>query len=153
MSTAYCTQDDVEARVPSRGGATWYAPLTAVGAQSVLVGIAAEIDSVLAGAGYTVPVSTPAGLVSWLLTLNVWGAAAEVLRARFQDASGTNSEAAWKFFEDRYRAGLAALPTRAEGFAGTSSAEMPTSYTYANPAADNDLGTNAEPTLTMDMEW
>jgi hypothetical protein len=30
---------------------------------------------------------------------------------------------------------------------------MPTSYTYANPTDDNDLGTNAEPTLTMDMEW
>jgi len=150
---AYATLSDVEARVPSRGGATWYAPLTVAQAQAMVDGVSAEIDSVMAGVGYTTPVSSPAGLVTWLQTLNVWGTAAEIQRARFQDSGGTNSEAAWRFFEDRYQAGIKALPTRVEGFAGTSAAELPSSYTLANPLVDNDLGANAEPKMTTDMEW
>lgn len=137
--------------MPQQAGADVFAPLSAADVNYIIDGVAANLDARLAGAGLGVPVTSPASLVAYLLTLNVWGSVAEIQRARYPHVGGANAESAWKFYEDRYQKGLAVLDKLASQIA--SDAEEPSSYTTLNPDTDNDLGTNAEGYLTMDMEW
>lgn len=149
---AYATRAQLEARIPVVGGETAFSPLSTTQVDEVLDGVAAEIDGVLASLGLTTPVTAPAALLSLVTSLNVWGAAAEVRRARFQDKGGPNAETAWRFFEDRYRKGLDELSDRAVAIA--SGYVLPSSYTVANPDEDNDLGDNAEPwPFPSALEW
>ena len=158
---AYTTVTDLEARIPGRAGQTAFAPLTNAQVQDIVDGVADAIDARLAGCGFTVPVSSPASLVRYLGRVNVWGAAAEVLKAVYPGQSGQQSEAAWKFFEDRYTAqmesksagGTPPICETAAGHLGTSSAVAPSSYTTAYPDEDGDLGANAEPAITTGTEW
>src|SRR2546422_800806 len=64
--------------------------------------VAAEIDSVLGGAGYTVPVTAPAYFVSALKLLNSTGAAAAILRIMFPDAAGSAETPAYGFWAKWY---------------------------------------------------
>lgn len=149
---AYCATSDVEARMPQQAGTSdVFAPLSSASVTAIIDGVAATLDARLAAVGLATPVTTPASLVGYLLTLNVWGAAAEIQRTRFPHVSGANAESAWRFWEDRFQKGIAVLDRMAADVA--SDAETPSSYTTLYSDEDVDLGANAEPGMTMDMEW
>jgi hypothetical protein len=148
---AYATSTDVEARMPQQAGASVFAPLSTADVTYIVDGVAAVLDARLAAVGIGVPVTTPASLLAYLVAMNVWGAVAEIQRARYPHVSGANAESAWKFYEDRFQKGLALLDRMAADI--TSDAEVPSSYTTLFPDRDADLGANAEPFLSTDMEW
>lgn len=150
---AYCTLTDLQARIPARAGQTSFQPLTDAQAQAIVDGVAAAMDGALAGWGFTVPVSSPSTAVSYLQTVNVWGSAAEVLKAMFRSASGPNAETAWDFYQSRYDKAMASLREWAEGLLGTGDGIMPSSYTTQYPDSDETLGNNAEPALGVGMRW
>lgn len=150
---AYCTLTDLQARIPARGGQTAFQPLTDGQAQAIVDGVAATIDGLLAGWGFTAPVTTPTVAVDYLKAVNVWGAAAEVLKALFRGSSGPNSETAWGYFQDMYLRALDNLEAWATGALGSSAGILPSSYTTLNPDTDVSLGANAEPLLGARMEW
>ena len=140
---SYTTQEAVLLRLGRNGDLTTTTSPTLAEAVQIQDGITADIDAALAIGGLSVPVTTPAALVSWLAAVESWGTCAEILKARFQDPSGINSEATWAFFETRYQAAIAAIRT---GTAVTLSGSptMPQSYFTRNPDVDEDLGDLAE---------
>lgn len=114
--------------------------------------IAADVNAALAVGGITPPVTTPAALVSWLGKVEADGLASTVLKVRFQDLSGVNSEGAWSFYEKRYQDALTLIRAgQAATLAGAGC--EPASYYTRNPDEDEDLGdlSDALP-LTRRME-
>jgi hypothetical protein len=137
--------------MPQQAGADVFAPLSTADVSAIIDGVSATLDAHLASVGLGVPVTSPSSLTGYLLVLNVYGAAAEIQRTRYAHLSGANAESAWKFFEDRYKTGLSVLDKMASTLA--SDAEEPSSYTTLYPDEDSDLGANAEPSLSVSMEW
>lgn len=150
---ALCTLTDLESRIPARAGQTGFQPLSNTQVQDIADGIAADIYGRLAGWGYSVPVTSPSHAVEYLATVNVWGAAAEVLKAMFRSTTGPNSEGAWSFYEKRYNSAMDGLKEWAEGALGSATALAPSSYTTKYPDRDGYLGANAEPRLGVNTEW
>lgn len=114
-------------------------------------GVTADIEAALAEGGVSVPVTTPARLVAWLGAVEAWGVCAEVLKARFQDLSGINSEGAWSFFEKRYQDALVQIRAGTAATLGGSPG-TPESYFTRNPDTAEDLGDLTELTLTAGMD-
>src|SRR3972149_4389188 len=104
-------------------------------ATTIIAQVSAEIDSVIAGAGYAVPVTAPAWFLDALKLLNAYGAAAAVLRSMFPDRAGAGeaSAALEIFYASQYNRGLRRLasgesipPGLAAGSAqGTPGAHFP----------------------------
>jgi len=151
--TAYCNLQDVVSRAARHPSPTATSSPTVVQTQDIIDGIAFDIDTKLAGCGLSAPVTTPASFVSYLKALNTWGATAEYLKARFVDQGGPYSESSWKFYEDRYQAGMLGLCARAEGIVGVGSAITGASYWTRNPSEDEYLGANAEPRIAQNEQW
>ena len=103
----------------------------------------AMVDAILASRGFVVPATAPARFVAYLRAVEVAGATAGVLRARFPQASGPAADgAAWRFYEDRFNAGIEFLRTAsvAEIADGAGSdAGLPSAYHTAGTARP-DLG-------------
>lgn len=125
---------------------------TATQAGVVIDGISAEIDSVLAGAGYTVPVTTPSHFVAWLKLLNQFGAASAIIRSIFADKTGgsdTGGEGGIEaYYAARYKDGLASLRNGSiipPGLTSNAGYVAPSTYFTRNPDEDEDLGVIAEP--------
>lgn len=132
----YAVRGDVEARLPAvQAGGNWYAPLTVTQVDAIGEGIAAEIDATLAGCGFSTPVTTPASAVTYLTTVNVWGWAAEIQRARYRNPDAANKESAWSFYEDRYQEALKGLCAWAEGALAQGGTSLPASFTTVFPDA------------------
>lgn len=151
---AYVDLADVQARLARHGALSDTSKPTTAQALDMIDGVAAEIDAALASHEVSVPVSSPAGLVAYLKALNTWGAAAEILRAMFQDKQGPNANVAADLYENRYQAGMKRL------WAGDmidqladSSGELPGSYFTRNPVTAEVLGANAEPSFGMDTKF
>lgn len=151
--TAYCEIRDVVTRAARHPAPTAASNPTQVQVLDIITGIAMDIDTKLAGCGFTVPVTAPENFVTYLRTLNTWGATAEYLKARFVDQGGPNSESSWKFYEDRYALAMAGLCARAEGILGVGSAITGASYWTRNPQVDEALGANAEPRIAQNQAW
>lgn len=123
------------------------APTTAQATQIVL-DISNEIDVMLSGAGFSVPVTTPSYFVDWLGLLNGYGAAAAVLKSMFPNAVGPGETPAYAFWEARYKEGLKAI---ADGTISPpespSNANFVLASTYLtrNPDTEEALGDIAEP--------
>lgn len=142
---AYQTIDLILARLGRHGALTSSTNPTLADALAFQNGISAEIDFAIARHVPTTPVTTPAGLVTYLAAVEAWGVAAEVLKARFSDGSGPASEKAWSFYEKRYRDALAAL-REGTGLDDMAADELlPESYFQANPDEHVELGDIAEP--------
>jgi len=117
-------------------------------ATGLLDQVAAEIDSVLAGAGYSVPVAAPDYFVSSLKLLNSAGAAAAILRIMMPDAAGAAETPAAGFWAQWYRDGLARLKDGSgvpPDVITNAASVAPSSYFTRNPDVEEDLGDIAEP--------
>jgi hypothetical protein len=113
--------------------------------------VAAEVDSVLAGAGYMVPVTAPDYFLSALKLLNSAGAAAAILKVMFPDATGAAESPAYAFWDKWYRDGLARLRDGSgvpPDVTTNSAAVGPSTYFTRNPDAEEELGDIAEPFFT-----
>lgn len=109
---------------------------------SIIDSISDEIDSVLAGIGFTVPVSTPDYFTRRLALLNAYGVAAAVLKSAFPEARGPGENPAYAFWETRYRDGIKALRSE-QDIPSTSAATgsgTPSSYFLRNPDEEEVLG-------------
>lgn len=127
---------------------------TTTQATAIMTDVSNEIDAVLAGAGVSVPVTTPTYFLDYLGLLNSYGAAVLVAQAMLPDRSGAaeGSEALYTVWEQRYRAGLKRLAS-GEGIppdAPRSSGRVqPSTYLTRNPDEEENLGDIAEPVFKM----
>ena len=144
---AYATQADVDSLIARYVPTTTTTPnLT----QSALIidGVSDEIDSAIAGAGYTVPVTTPAYFLDYLSYVNALGAAAAILRSMFSDSTEGAAIGAYQFWYDWYKSALERL-AGGEGIppeVTTNAAYVaPSTYLTNNPDTEVDLGDIAEP--------
>ena len=137
--TTYTTLSAVLLRLGRNGDLSATTSPTLTEAATIHEGISADVDAAVVMGGLAVPVTTPAALVSWLGAVEAWGTCAEILKTRFQDLSGVNSEGAWTFFEKRYQDAIAQI--RAGNAATLAGAGCePASYYTRNPDTDEDLG-------------
>lgn len=153
--SAYSTVGKCAGRMAQYGGLSASTHPTVDEATDILEDIASQINAVLASKGLSVPVTAPAQFVTFLGAVNTWGAVAEILKSRFPDATGPGETPAYALFERRYQDALKGL---ADGSlipsdVGRSEAAKPSTYFTRNPDTDEDLGANAEPLFTMDMQW
>ena len=148
---SYTTLAAVLLRLGRNGDLSTTTAPTLTEAATIHDGVSADLDAALAIGGLAVPVTTPAALVSWLGAVEAWGTCAEILKARFQDATGVNAESAWGFFEKRYQEAITRI---ADGGAATlgGSPGLPSSYYLRNPDTTEDIGDQAEPTLSVKMD-
>jgi len=119
-------------------------------ATTIITQVSAEIDSVLAGGGYAVPVTAPAWFLDALKLLNAYGAAAAILRSMFPDRAGAGetSAALEIFYASQYNRGLRRLASGESippGLAAGSAQVTPSTYFTRNPDEEEDLGGIAEP--------
>lgn len=112
---------------------------TSTQAQVLIDEVAAEIETVLAGAGVTVPVTTPDYFVTRLSILNAYGATAAILKAAYPEATGPGENPAYAFWESRYKMGLAAL-RKGEDVPLDQVQAGPSTYFTRNPDEEEILG-------------
>lgn len=127
---------------------------TAAQVTDIIANVAGEVDVHLDAAGVAVPVATPAHFVDFLENLNAQGAASQVLKSMFPDATGPGGVPAWKLFHDNYIRGLAAIDagTAIPGAVATSAAHVaPSTYFTRNPDTEEDTGDIAEPMFKRDQ--
>ena len=105
---AYCTITDIQTLNSDRTYDTNSHP-TATQVSSQIDLIAAELDAILAGRNYTVPVTTPAWLVNILKTINAYGAASLIETSMFPEGVDKGSSPHWKVLSDKYEAWKAKL--------------------------------------------
>jgi len=91
----------------------------------LLEDIAGEIDTVLAGAGYTVPITTPAALLSAVTRLNALGAAAMAHMGMFPESVGAGQTSdlgsrLWRMYTDGLERLVEAGAAGASGKTGTA---------------------------------
>lgn len=138
---AYSTQAAAESRV--RGPAlTATSTPTATEAAAFGLGITGEINTALASHGVTVPVTTPAAFLAWLVELETVGWASRIASVMYADVSGENSDEAAAKLERWYQAGLARLwdGSAIPPSLGVSSASLPSSYSTRYPDTDAVIG-------------
>ena len=97
----YCTLAEANALIPTQSFTTTSKP-SAEQAAALVEAVAREIDGILIGNGWTLPIGV-SNLLDYLRTVNIYGAAAALLRARFPEARGTGGDGgAADFLERRY---------------------------------------------------
>lgn len=145
---AYSTQAAAESRV--RGPALTSSSIpTATEAAAFGLGVAGEIDTALASHGVTVPVTTPAAFLAWLVELETVGWAARIAAVMYADSAGENSDESAAKLDRWYQAGLARLwdGSAIPPSLAMATAVLPTSYSvqYPDDAAvvGTDIGANA----------
>jgi hypothetical protein len=117
-------------------------------AEAIVDEISFEIDAKLASVGVSViPATDPSYFVGWLKLLNMYGAAAAILKSMFPASVGAGETPAWAFWESRYNKGMKSLEDGSAippGIA-SSSRVTPSAYGVRFPQEDAVLGPNAEP--------
>jgi len=148
---AYAELSDVQAlmaKLPLTDSTT----PTSAQATTLIGQVSAEIDSVIAAAGYAVPVTSPGWFVTALKLLNAEGAASRILRAMFPQsrAATDGSPSEYALYARNYADGL----RRLQGGNGippdavTNSGSIgPSTYFTRNPMQEEDLGDISEPTF------
>tara|TARA_Y100000310_G_scaffold333905_2_gene412438 strand:+ start:12429 stop:12902 length:474 start_codon:yes stop_codon:yes gene_type:complete len=146
---AYATTAQVNRILgPHEATATTAVTLTDLG--NLIDGISAQIDTVLKGAGVSVvPVtsSVDSTFATFLIAVNIWGAAAEYLKGLFPEATGPGESPAFAFWQKKYADTLAAwrkgedLPS---GLTGGANDQAPSGYFTRNPEEEEVLDDLAE---------
>lgn len=132
---AYATLDGVREQDPR----AVYSDTSSPSEAQVLVlleDIAGEIDTVLAAAGYTVPITTPATLLAAVTRLNAMGAAAMAHMGMFPETVGAGPTSdlgsrLWKMYTDGLERLVEAGKAGATGNTGTATSAR--SYQVDNP--------------------
>lgn len=132
---AYATLDGVKEQDPRAVYSDTSYP-TEAQVLVLLEDIAGEIDTVLSGAGYTVPVTTPATLLSAVTRLNALGAAAMAHMGMFPESVGAGPTSdlgsrLWKMYTDGLERLVEAGKAGATGTTGTATSAR--SYQVDNP--------------------
>ena len=142
---AYATEAEVEARIAKHTIDGSSSP------DSSQVGLlidetAGEIDSLLAEQGVTVPVTTPAYFLDFLVGCNANGAAARTLKSMFPDVTGPGQQPAFQYYQDEYVRQIEGLKDGSlipPGATRTGSTG-PSTYFTVNPDEETDEGDIAE---------
>lgn len=112
---SYCSLSGVSPLVPTIGVLTAITVPSAAQAEALIAACAAEIDGVLSAADYELPV-TEASALSYLATVNAYGAAAFILKARYPTSAGTGGDSgASTFWTQRYESCLDSIRAGALG--------------------------------------
>ena len=132
---AYATLDGVREQDPRAVYSDTSAP-TEAQVLVLLEDIAGEIDTVLGAAGYTVPITEPATLVSAVTRLNAMGAAAMAHMGMFPESVGAGPTSdlgsrLWKMYTDGLERLVEAGKAGATGNTGTAVSAR--SYQVDNP--------------------
>jgi hypothetical protein len=148
---AYATADEVQALMAQFPIGSGSKP-DKVAIETIIDDTASEIDSLLASVDLAVPVTTPAHFVRTLARVNAYGTAAAVLKSMFPASVGPGENPAWAFWEKRYQNWLTWL-REGEGIppdvpSGAASVG-PSTYFTRNPEEEENLGTIAEPRMTV----
>lgn len=140
---AYCALTDVEARVRGVALSTTSTPKAAE-ATAMMADDYAEINAAIASHGVTVPVTTPASFVAWLLGVNADGTAAKVAAVAYADDDGINADRGVGLLERRWRDAMKRLwdGTAIPAELSVSSAALPTSYSVEFPDDHAVIGTS-----------
>lgn len=132
---AYCALTDVEARLRGAALSASSQPTTTE-ATAIMADVYAHINAAIASHGVTVPITTPASFLAWLVAVNADGAAAQVGALRFANVQNTsNDDRGLALVEKRFAEAMArlwdgsALPAEL----AVSSAKLPTSYSVEFP--------------------
>lgn len=155
MTTPYTTNADVLklfARIPFDE----QTKPTETQIDDIIVDTSAEIDIVLATAGYAVP---PTGtLLAYVAVLCGYGVAAQVLKSAFPESTQSQNGGpvipAYAFWEKRYQDGLKLLLTGDlidpdAPISGSEASVRPSTYNTRNPDVEEAVGTIAEPMFTV----
>lgn len=102
---AYATIDEVQGMMAQFTISSTSKPSTTQ-ATAIIDDIGYEVETHLAGAGVTVPVTEPSYFLGWLGRVNAYGAVAAILKSMFPSAVGAGETPAWAFWETRYRNAL-----------------------------------------------
>lgn len=140
---AYCTITHVQGHNPKRTYSATSTPTTTQ-VQEFIDRIANEIDVVLGGRGFTVPVTSPTELANFLIQVNAYGAAALAEDAMFPETTvpgaTPHSVSLWSKYQAALKyLGEANLPVNSDGVA------LPFSF------RGQKLGETSEP--TDDYDW
>lgn len=152
---AYTTLDDVRSLIAQFTVDASSKP-AATQVQAMTEDISTEIDSVIAAAGYAVPVTAPSWWINWLALLNAYGAAATALKSMFPGASGVGENPAYAFWEQRYKDGLVRLADGSAippAVARSVAAVGASTYLTRNPDADEYIGDLAEPHFKVGKQY
>ena len=146
---AYASTSDVNRILgPHSATATTAVTLTDLG--NIIDGISSQIDAILKAAGVgTVPVTSAmdSTFATYLVAVNIWGAAGEYLKGLFPEATGPGESPAFAFWQKKYIDALDAwrkgsdLPAT---LLGGDSDQSPSSYFTRNSAEEELLGDLAE---------
>lgn len=132
---AYATLDGVREQDP-RAVYNETSKPTAGQEEQLLEDVAGEIDTVLSAAGYTVPITAPAALLSTVTRLNAIGAAAMAHMGMFPESVGAGPTSdlgsrLWKMYTDGLERLVDAGKAGATGTTGTAVSAR--SYQVDNP--------------------
>jgi len=132
---AYATLDGVQEQDPRAVYSETSKP-TAGQVEQLLEDVAGEIDTVLSAAGYTVPITAPATLLSTVTRLNAIGAAAMAHMGMFPESVGAGPTSdlgsrLWKMYTDGLERLVEAGKAGATGTTGTATSAR--SYQVDNP--------------------
>jgi hypothetical protein len=144
---AYATLDGVREQNPRAVYNDTSSP-TEAQVEQLLEDVAGEIDTRLAAAGFTVPVTTPAALLSTVTRLNAMGAAAMAHMGMFPESVGAGPTSdlgsrLWKMYTDGLEALVKAGPPQSMG-----------PYVRARSyVTDNPTDTSTAPAFTKAREF
>lgn len=152
----YVTQATVLGLIPQVVVDATSKPTTAQ-ATTMQQGIYDVLNTHLAAAGVPIPVTSDgsdegAAFLAFVGRLECYGTAADILKAKFPGHTGPDQEAAWKFWQDKWDAGIAGLmdgsliPPVVGATGGTA---VPASYPTRNPDTEVDDGVIGTPRFRM----
>jgi hypothetical protein len=155
--TAYCDLDDIYPLIPTLGpllDASTGPPIvlptipTETQGEALIDSSCAEINGLLAAAGYELPI-TDAGALDYLKVVNSYGGAAFILRAKYPTADKPGGGAsATTFWTNRYYASLDALKLGAIGGA----AVVKSSFSHGFRDSDGDAIADSDIVSRTDRE-
>lgn len=152
----YVTQATVLGLIPKVTIDTGSTP-TAAQATVIQQGIYDTLNTILASAGVPIPVTSDgsaasAAFLAFIGRMECYGTAADILKACFPGHTGPDQEAAWKFWQDKWDAGIkgimdgSLIPPVVGATGGTA---VPASYPTRNPDTEVDDGVIGTPRFRM----
>ena len=162
----YASETDIEAIIAQSGDVGAGTAPNTTQVASILDQVAGEMNACLSARSIPVPFvsdgsGAQAAFATYLLAVNAWGAAAQVLKSRYPDTVGPDETPAYAYWEKKYQQALAALkggftiPSTVTSAVDAGANVAPTTYNVQAPDDDIDLGSRAQPAFSRQMsrDW
>src|SRR3989442_1753931 len=124
---AYCTIGQVQeliARINQNAAFSGSTAPTSTQVTDIMALVEAELDFHLAGAGFTVPITTPATLTAWLAFVQAEGSAARVLKSYAPESvtspNGGPVIPGYSYYEQLYQGAIKIIDNREVSLDGSS---------------------------------